>query len=160
MQKTAAIKVSMKELYPLIRETLDHGQIFCLPITGTSMLPTIKGGRDRVFLSSAVLPLKKGDLPLYRRDSGQFVLHRIVSVQQDGSYVCCGDNQWIKEPGIRPDQILAIAAELERKGRRFPVSNAFYRGWVRLWTVLLPVRFIPIKLNSCVRKLLRRFSKS
>ena len=51
--------------------------------------------------------MKKRDIILYKRDSGQYVLHRIVKVK-DNTFTLVGDNQHELEHGIRLDQILAI----------------------------------------------------
>ena len=49
---------------------------------GDSMLPLIRQGRDLVLVSRKPEGrLKKYDVPLYRRDSGQYVLHRILKVR-------------------------------------------------------------------------------
>ena len=103
-------------MYPLIREVLDADGTFSLTITGTSMYPFILGGRDQVTLSKLTRPLKKNDLPLYRRRDGAFVLHRVVRVEQDGTYTMCGDHQNQLERGIRPEQMIALATAFVRKG--------------------------------------------
>ena len=40
--------------------------------------------------------LKTGDVALYRRPAGEYVLHRVVKVL-DGAYLICGDNRLWKE---------------------------------------------------------------
>lgn len=138
---------SLEELEPLIREAFADGKGFWLPVTGTSNLPTLAPGRDEIILGRVDQPLRKRELPLYRRDSGQYVLHRIVSVQKDGTYSCCGDHQWVKEPGIRPDQIIGRVVRITRKGKSFSVDSAFYQAWVRIWVLLFPCRSFLIR--SC-----------
>ena len=127
--------VNLATMYPLIREKLDAGGTFTLTITGTSMYPFILGGRDRVTLSPITGKLKKNDLPLYIRDNGQFVLHRIVKVNKDGTYTCCGDHQWDKEHGLRQNQMVAIA-----KGKTITNRNVLYRLYRTVWTWVLPLR--------------------
>ena len=89
-------KVRLSELPPIMEETLRAGGTVRLPITGTSMLPLLVEGRDTVALQKA---LQKYDLPLYLRKDGAIVLHRVVGVNDDGTYTMCGDNQWVKESG-------------------------------------------------------------
>ena len=72
--------VRLAQLLPLMQERLAAGESVQFTPQGTSMRPTIYGGRDQVILSPLPPKLKKYDLPLYRRDNGQFVLHRIVEV--------------------------------------------------------------------------------
>ena len=46
---------------------------------GDSMKPLIRQGKDLLIIEKADGRLKKYDVPLYRRDSGQYVLHRFKS---------------------------------------------------------------------------------
>ena len=64
---------------------------------GNSMLPLIREGRDLIILKKPEGRLKKYDVPLYKRDSGQYVLHRVLKVRES-DYVICGDNR-----GRRPN---------------------------------------------------------
>lgn len=58
---------------------------------GDSMYPLIKP-RDLLVIEAVKKPLKVGDVPLYKRDSGQYVLHRIVEIDS-GEYSTKGDNR-------------------------------------------------------------------
>lgn len=135
-------KVQLADYYPLIKETLDQGGTFTLTITGTSMYPFILGDRDKVTLSPITAELKKNDLPLYRRSNGAFVLHRIVKVEKDGTYTCCGDHQWKLEKGLKREQMIGIATEYIRKGKRLTNSNVIYRIYRTVWTWLLRYRWV------------------
>lgn len=112
-------RVKLEELLPIIEEKLSAGGTVVLPITGTSMLPLLVAGRDKVTLKSAVLPLEKDAIPFYRRDDGAFVLHRKVGEDENG-YVMCGDNQWVREHGITDKNIIGEVAFITRKGKPFP----------------------------------------
>lgn len=148
--------VALAELYPLIREILDGGGEFTLTITGTSMYPFILGGRDRVTLSPICGRLKKNDLPLYRRRDGSFVLHRVVRVEDDGSYTMCGDHQWMLERGIRQEQLIALATAYVRKGRTITDRNVLYRVYRTVWTWVLPRRYVFFRWNDRLHRLGRR----
>jgi hypothetical protein len=87
----------MAELHPLICEILQGGGEVLLTITGNSMYPLLRHGRDKVCLAS--LPpegLRKYDLPLFRRANGKYILHRVVA-SDAGGYTMMGDNQCIRE---------------------------------------------------------------
>lgn len=135
-------KVQLADYYPLIKETLENGGTFSLTITGSSMYPFILGNRDKVTLSPITAELKKNDLPLYRRSNGAFVLHRIVKVEKDGTYTCCGDHQWQLEKGLKKDQMIGIATEYVRKGKHLTNRNLFYRFYRMTWTWLLNYRWV------------------
>lgn len=143
-----SVKIHLADYYPLIRETLDNGGTFTLTITGQSMYPFILGGRDQVTLSPIKGELKKNDLPLYRRKNGQFVLHRIVKVEKDGTYTCCGDHQWWLEKGLRKDQMIGLATQYVRKGKTLTNKNVLYRIYRTVWTWLLRYRWIFFKIRN------------
>lgn len=145
-------KVRLSEMLPAMEETLSAGGTVKLPITGTSMLPLLVAGRDNVILKKADLPLRRFDLPLYRRKDGAFVLHRVIAVEKDGTYTMCGDNQWVKEPGISGKQIIGVVVEVERKGKLISVRSFGYRAYVRFWHALLPVRKYLVKLRGKLKK--------
>ena len=152
-------KISLADYYPLIQETLDRGGTFSMTITGTSMFPFIVGERDKVTLSPLPVKLKKNDLPLYRRANGAFVLHRVVKVCKDGTYTCCGDHQWWLEKGLRHEQMIGLATEYVRKGKKLTNKNLNYRIYRTVWTWMLPLRPYLFRLNGRWNGLKRRLKK-
>lgn len=115
---------------------------------GRSMRPFLRSQEDLVHVERAgSRPLRKYDAVLYRRRSGQYVLHRIVKVCSD-SYVMCGDNCWKREPGIREDQILGVLTAVIRKGDRVDVNSRNYRFWVWLWGALYWPRVVIFYLRD------------
>ncbi len=76
---------------PLLRERLEATVV--LTVTGGSMLPLLAGGRDRVTLGPVPERLRRGEVLLYRRADGSYVLHRLTGFGQDGTLVFCGDRQ-------------------------------------------------------------------
>lgn len=131
----------MQELLPFIEEALNNNKTFTIPITGTSMLPLLVEGRDTVTIKKCEATLKKGDLPLYRRQDGSFVLHRVVSVDADGTYTMCGDNQFLKEKGIEHTAIIGVVTAITRNGKTFSVDSKKYQLYVKLGLLLLNVRY-------------------
>lgn len=152
-------KVQLADYYPLIRETLDNGGTFSLTITGSSMYPFILGNRDKVTLSPITTELRKNDLPLYRRSNGAFVLHRIVRVEEDGTYTCCGDHQWQLEKGLKRDQMIGIATEYVRKGKRLTNKNVVYRVYRTIWTWLIKYRWFFFAIHQKVYNIRKKSPK-
>ena len=148
----------LEQLMPLIRERLEAGHSARFTPQGTSMRPTILGGRDQVILSPLPEKLKTYDLPLYQRDNGQYVLHRIVKVGE--TYTCIGDNQFLYEPGVRHDQMIALASGFVRKGKTYSTSGTGYKIYCRLWHWSRPLRLGLIRIRNLIfvvgRKLLRK----
>lgn len=128
----------MEELVPLIREALSAGQTVRLSPRGTSMLPMLRQGIDSVELSPVPENLKKYDLPLYRRENGKYVLHRIVDA--GCTYTCMGDNQFKPEPGLHRDQMIALVTAFYRGEKKYSVSDPGYRLYCRIWHHSRPLR--------------------
>ena len=82
---------------------------------GDSMEPMIRQGRDRVCIGRCSGRLRLYDVPLYRRSSGQLVLHRIVKVLPE-EYVTCGDNRRKRERGVTDAMIIGIWTGVYREG--------------------------------------------
>lgn len=110
------------------------------------MSPMLRNGKDFVELSAPPQKLKKYDLPLYQRDNGEYVMHRVVRTGK--TYTCIGDNQFVLETGIRPDQIIAVVTAFTRKGKRYSVKNLSYRLYCRLWHFTRPLRKLRSKLRG------------
>ena len=132
------VLVHMEELMPLIQESLSAGKSVRFSPKGTSMLPMLRQGIDCVVLSPISDKLKKYDLPLYQRENGKYVLHRIIRVGD--TYTCIGDNQFQKEPGIRQDQLLALVTGFYRGENYHSVNEPAYRFYCRLWHHSRPLR--------------------
>ena len=156
--------VPLEQMMPLILERLASGETVKFTTRGTSMLPMLDNGKDQVILSPLPKKLKKYDLPLYRRDNGQFVLHRIVKVGK--TYTCVGDNQFELETGVRPDQMIAVATGFIRKGKQYDVNQIGYRIYRCLWHRSRPVRRFALRcwrggirrLKICVKRLYKLVS--
>lgn len=135
-------KISLNEIYPAIKETLNSGGTVELPITGTSMFPLLKAGRDTVIIK-AEDKYSVRDIIFYRRNDGHFVLHRIVGTEKDG-YILCGDNQTDIEKGITYKNIIAKVIEIRRNGKVIDVNDKKYIKRVDFWIKALPRRRIPL----------------
>ena len=124
----------------VIEEILAGGGEFRMYPKGTSMLPLIVQGRDSVvLLRNADIPAKKHDIAFYRRDNGQFVLHRVVKIEKDGTYTMCGDNQTTLEFGIKREQIIGYVAWLYKGEKKRSMRSLSYKMYV-LFYCCIPLR--------------------
>lgn len=122
---------------------------------GTSMMPLLRQRKDLIHLVKPQGRLKKYDVPLFKRENGQYVLHRVVRVEPD-SYVLCGDNQIYKEKGVTDDQIIGVMEGITRNGRYVPVKSIGYRCYVQIWCKLYWIRWFLFKWRALMRRLKRR----
>ena len=131
-------EVHLDTLMPLVCERLNNGASVWFSPKGFSMLPMLRQGTDRVLLSPLPEKLKKYDLPLYRRDNGQYVIHRIIRVGE--SHTCIGDNQFDLEYGVRTDQMIAVVTAFTRGSKEISVNSLTYQLYCRLWHYSRPLR--------------------
>jgi hypothetical protein len=131
--------IEPETLMSQLPEMLLEAECVPLVISGNSMAPFLRHGRDTVYLSRVKEPPKKGDMVLYRRDCGAYILHRIYRVRE-GRYDMIGDAQLGVEPGIRPDQLLATVRAVRRKGKLLRRGHLLWDFFAHAWLFLVPVR--------------------
>lgn len=122
---------------------------------GDSMMPLIRQHKDLLIIEKPQGRLKKYDVPLYRRDSGQYVLHRILKVRAE-DYVICGDHRWVKEYGITDRHIIGVLKAVVRDGKELSVDSIKYRMYVHLWCDFFPVRAFILHGKSYIRRHFRK----
>ena len=145
--------IQLKELKPIIKEQLANGYNVRLFPKGTSMRPMLRQGIDSVILSPISGTLQKYDLPLYQRDNGQYVLHRIVGVGE--TYTCIGDNQFLYEHGVKHAQMIAVVTEFYRGENKISVNSVLHRLYYRLWHYSRPVRYFCYRAIWRLRRLFK-----
>ena len=131
-------------------EELDKKGILVYTNKGNSMYPLIRQGKDVLIIKNCNTRLKKMDVPLYKRKSGQYVLHRIVKVNSN-DYVIRGDNTYSNETGIRDDQILGVLSGVIREGKEISVNSLSYKIYSYFWYYTYYLRKIIIKIKRCIR---------
>lgn len=146
--------IPMESLSELLLLQLEKGGRSNLTVTGSSMYPMLRNCADSVELIPITGQQKKGDVILYRRDNGQYILHRIIALTKDG-YICCGDNQAEKEP-VRHDQLLAAVDGFTRKGKVYTLHDFGYRLYTALWVGLFPLRRYLLGIRRRLGRLWRK----
>ena len=143
----------MQEIGALIRERIASGQTVEMSPRGVSMLPTIKEGRDSVILAPVDRPIERYDVILYRRENGNYVLHRVVGRDKEG-YILSGDNQFQLEHGIGDGDVIAVVTKIRRRGRLIDVSDPIYRACVRFWHLTRRPRHLAFRILRKVKRIL------
>ena len=137
-----------KTYFALVRQMLaDRGEAF-VRVTGVSMMPLLHHLRDGV----TIVPpdrLRRGDIVLFDRRNGRYALHRVIGLQER-TFTMAGDAQWHVERGLPRDQIIGVAASIQRKGKTIPASRFGMRAYaiavvcltyprIGLWRLIRPV---------------------
>ena len=147
----------------------DRGSLV-YPVRGDSMLPLLRQDRDLAVIRRPDREPRRLDAVLYRRASGQVVLHRIVGVRRDG-FVLCGDNRWRREYGVQRLQIMGILTAVVRDGlvvgggsgagdgraAEVPVTALRWRIYVGLICGLFPLRAAVLMARGALRRIRRFF---
>ena len=126
-------EVAIDDVIDRMLEKLNSGGTVTFSAKGKSMLPMLRDGEDVVVLSKPDGRLHLFDIPFYKRSNGSYVLHRIVNFDADGSYVLCGDNQFVLEHGIKDSDIIGVVTAFYRKGKAYSVNSFSYRLYVNFW---------------------------
>ena len=139
-------------------DVIEHDGRLVYTNVGDSMRPLIRQDRDILIIEKPHSRLKKYDVPLYKRDSGQYVLHRVLKVR-DNDYVICGDNRYSKEYGISDRHIIGVLTAVVRDGKEMPITDWRYKVYVHLWCDLFPIRAIILKFISIPKRLKRKLKR-
>lgn len=151
-------KISLNEMEPLIRETLDKNGEVSFVSAGRSMLPIIRDRKDTVTLVKPKKNIKAGDVVFYQRDNGRFILHRVMYVNA-GTYVMRGDNQWDNEYNVRRDQIIGVLKSIERNGKVHNVTDRDYLMYVKFLPAIRLLRKTYYGFKSKVYKFVKYLLK-
>ncbi len=94
------------------------------------MLPMLRDNCDTVTLTKPT-KLKKYDVVFfYHKPTNSYVLHRIIKVNNDGTYNICGDNRMVCEVNVPKKDIFAVV-------------TTFTRTMLLIKSLTLIIRFIP-----------------
>lgn len=117
---------------------------------GTSMWPLIKEGKDILIITSDVSCIKKGDIILTKRPSGRYLLHRVISVCKDGTYVICGDNNYKCDKNIMKSEILGKLSSILRDGKRNNLDGIGYKVYTFALCYLFCIRKPLLKIMKII----------
>ncbi len=121
-----------------VTRLLAEGHSVTIPTKGSSMLPFIVGGRDRVVLCPAVA-LQTGDIVLAHLPEYGYVLHRIYRLSGN-EVTLMGDGNIKAVERCRVEDVVGRVAGILRNGRCVDCLSPVARRRARLWRQLLPLR--------------------
>lgn len=133
-------KMIINEKKSPLEQELASGKPVVTTTFGNSMEPLLYSRSTRVVICKTKEELNRNDLPVYKRPTGQFVMHRIIKKDKD-FYYTRGDNRVGLEQ-VPKEWVLGVVTEIYRKKKHFTVRNAGYRCYVAFWNGIYPFRFI------------------
>lgn len=139
--------VDTREYVSVLREIAAEGKVVSMRIAGSSMSPFLCHNRDYIYFTKPDRALRRGDMVFYQRDTGQYVMHRILKKDGRGFYIV-GDAQTAIEGPVREDQIFARVIKVQRKGKILQPGDFWWEFFEHVWIRMIPVRRVIVKLYS------------
>lgn len=152
MQRTLDTKEYLDTVCDLLRQ---GNTCVPVPVAGTSMTPFLQPG-DTVYLELPDSPLKEGDIVLFTRPDGRYVLHRIVTCNPDGSFILLGDSQTMRELVDGPHRIHGRVCKAVHDGKLLTPESPRWIYYATLWRHLEPLRPRLLGLHNRLGKLLKK----
>lgn len=141
-----------QEYLDAVCQLLSQGETsVAVPVAGGSMIPFLHHG-DTVYLSLPRFPVKRGDILLYTRPNGQYILHRVIKVSPDGSLQMAGDAQTELEMLPNTDCVHGMVTSASHKGKRNCPGQLRWWAYRHLWRWLLPLRHSLMSLREKIRR--------
>ena len=131
--------VDTREYVDVLRELTQEGREASMLVAGSSMNPFLIHYRDFIFFKKPDRPLRRGDMVFYQRETGQYVMHRILRVKPEGLYIV-GDAQTEIEGPVKPEQVFAIVTRVKRKGKMIGPDDFWWKFFEGPWLWIVPLR--------------------
>lgn len=152
MSERKKLMIPFEEIYYGLFESMREQDNFSFTVTGDSMWPFLREGKDIVTLESCSFSqLKIHDIVLIQRDDGAFVLHRVIRFVNDG-FIMRGDAQFWNEGPLRPDQLRGRVCGIQRGETTVDMGHPTQRFLVGLWVITVFPRRVIAKIIREARK--------
>ena len=123
---------------------------------GVSMNAMLYQNRDLVVIEVPKGRLKKYDVALYKRGKS-YVLHRVIEVNDNGTYSIRGDNTYSIET-VPDEAVIGVLTAFVREGRQIRATDEDYQRYVRFWCATYPARSLYAhskwRLKSAVKRII------
>lgn len=143
-------EVNIHEYMPILIDILKEGQDVNLLITGHSMSPFLRHKRDTIIISKPDGHFYRGQMVFYRRDNGQYVMHRIHHIKKDCLYMI-GDHQVLIEGPITKQQVFGVIHKVIRKGKLITKGDFWWDFFEHIWIRIVPLRRFIFKIYSLLK---------
>ena len=142
-----------------IEEMLERDGHLAYTNKGVSMMPLLREDRDLMLIDRRNPErCRKLDAVLFRRPGvvgrGAYVMHRILRVNDDGTYWIMGDNCVTGET-VREENVLGVLTGFVRDGKTITVDDPWYRLYVNTWCRWVHLRVAAMKLRRFCGRCLR-----
>ena len=135
---------NINEVVRLMYEAFDDNLDFSFPINGSSMQPFLY--KDDIVRLRKCHMAYPGDIVFYKHGDN-YILHRVVRVNKDGSYNIVGDHQTKCDLNVDSSMIIGIVVAYKKRNQKKynPLKGIRYFIYQHLVRLKL-VRFLNSKL--------------
>lgn len=137
---------------PVLIDIIDSGNEVPLTVSGWSMVPFLVSDRDTIVMGTPKERFKKGDMALFKREDGSYVMHRICKIDKNGDYYFVGDSQTVIEGPIKASDVFAHVKRVCRKGKWLKSGDFLWDFFERFWIYTVKLRPTLFKIHAFVKK--------
>lgn len=141
-----------ENLFLLMKRVIRTNGSMEIAAEGSSMFPFIREGDICRFRPAELNSFSKGDIILFRSDTGHLIAHRFLSVihrDEECLYCCRGDTNVGYDKLIRIEQMLGVLDSIRKEGKDMLMSDLFVSIWTKA-IVTLP--FLSKGLNRYISR--------
>lgn len=136
-----------------VEQMLEDGMDVEFTVTGNSMWPLLKHGRDSVTLTLCRgSDIKKGDIILFEALPSKYLLHRVTRISE-GFFETTGDFNTFCDGKFPKDCVKGKAVNITRKGKSFKTDTLLMKMYSVCWMGLFPVRPPLLRFISFISKI-------
>ena len=143
--------ISVEAWHDLIQSGLDIPVV--IPLHGSSMYPLVRYMRDQVTVRKCCRRILLGDIVLFQRADGQYVIHRVWKTA-DGKVLTMGDNCTHPDFWMPESEVLGLVTHVRRGTRFFCVDTPLWRFWGRIWLNTVRPRTALRKILSPIKRVI------
>lgn len=151
---TGTRAISIEAWRALTTEGIDlpvHIQLY-----GHSMHPLIRFRQDYVTIRPVRRALLPGDIVLFQREDGRYVVHRVWKLRGQ-TVQTLGDHCINPDEPIQAADVLGLVTHIQRGAHNFCVDTTFWRTAGRLWSASMPLRRTAGRVLGPVKQAVKKF---
>lgn len=122
--------------YDTIDEMLAREGWYMTTISGVSMYPMLRHGKDQVLVKPPVERLKPYDVAVYRTPE-KYIVHRVLKVCEN-HYVIRGDN-CVGLEYVPDKDVVGVVTGFWRSGKFYEVTDPRYLRYAHFWVAINPL---------------------
>ncbi|MBP1756393.1 MAG: peptidase [Firmicutes bacterium] len=146
------ITAKANDVFRIMDQIFDHEKTSWVVVTGMSMFPFLREDVDMVEMARTKFSnIKKGDIVLAQRQSGEYVMHRVYKKSAFDFFLLGDAQQWIEGP-LFEDQLKAVVVSIKRDNRMISCNNYFLRLLSFFWMTVRPIRYKLFKVYAFIMK--------